>query len=157
MSTYVYTPKDIEISIGVPTPGINLPGGLLIPTNISIKDWVALSVAKPNQRFKYSRGVLGEPFVEMTQDGSRIFTLSILQTSDNIEQLDNLFKLQLIGILGFPFFIRDIGTDSNSSAKRYKGFSAVSWIIDEPAESYTLQGGTWNYQIQTVNFKKAYL
>ena len=87
MSLFTYQPDQMQISFGIPDldlAGLGFPN---ITAHITIKDWVSLTSQKGGSRFALTRGVLGEPFLEFNSDSSRVFNLSILQTSDNVVQL----------------------------------------------------------------------
>ncbi len=132
-----YQPGEIGIYIGLPGTGFS----------VEITDWVSMTATRASQRFTFSKGVLGEPFLEMSTDSSRQFALTILQSSPNVEELRNLYIAQLAGFVGFPFTIIDNATDNTTTQKHQKSFYPVSAILDEPQESFGLDGGTWTYQI----------
>lgn len=146
----VYKPDEYTVSIGVPSAlvdSLNLP----IPTSIEIRDWVSITSNKPVARFQFSNGIFGEPFVEMNRNTSRVFNFSILQSSPDIYILGELLRLQTFGEVGFPFAIFDnsskVNTDFGKDLKQ-KSTYPVAYIVDEPTESWALQGATWVYQIQ---------
>ena len=91
MSLFDYQPGKIQIALGV--PGLDLtefgyPGATAY---VEMTDWVNLEPNKPGQRFTMTRDILGNSFLEYNSDTSRVFTLSLFQTSDQIEQLRILF------------------------------------------------------------------
>ncbi len=156
MSLFTYQPDQMQISLGI--PGLDL-AGLGFPNiaaHVTVKDWVSLTSQKNSSRFAMSRGVLGEPFLEYSSDTSRIFSLSILQTSDDVVQLRDLFLIQTFGILGIPFSVSDLSggsltdeilTGLDLNTRRQKSAYAVAVILDEPSESWTLEGAAWVFQI----------
>jgi len=135
---YVYRPDKWQAGLGIPGT----------PAYAEIKNWVSIAPSKPTARFNFRRGVFGEPFLEMSTDSNRGFSISILQSSPSVEMLRNLFLLQLTGIVGFPFSLIDKSSDSNfPNAKHQKTFSPVSWIVDEPQEPLNPQSTPWIFQI----------
>lgn len=146
----VYRPDQYTISIGVPATIAEAIGIPILTPYVEIKDWVSITSAKSIARFQYRQGVFGEPFIEMNRSTARVFSLTILQSSDDIRLLRELFRLQTFGEVGFPFSIFDDAADSNSELLRQKSLYPVAFILDEPAESWALEGATWVYQMQLV-------
>ena len=64
----VYSPADFAIGFGIP--------GTLAYAAIS--DWTSLTEAPQAQMFTGSKGILGEPFLEMSTDSSKRLTLTLL-------------------------------------------------------------------------------
>jgi len=155
----VYKPDAYTISIGLPSALIdtlNLP----LPTSVEIRDWTSITSNKPIQRFQFSTGIFGEPFVEMNRNSSRVFNFSILQSSPDIRILRELFRLQTFGEIGFPFAMFDnsanIGAEPGVELKQ-KSLYPVAYIVDEPSESWSLNGATWVYQIQLLSGSTIYI
>lgn len=155
----VYKPDEYTISIGIPSALVeflNLP----FPTSIEIRDWVSITSNKPIQRFQFSTGIFGEPFVEMNRNTSRVFNFSILQSSPDIAVLGELLRLQTFGEVGFPFAMFDdsakVNTDFGKDLKQ-KSLYPVAYIVDEPTESWALEGATWVYQIQLIAGATVYI
>ncbi|MBU2645886.1 hypothetical protein KKI24_14350 [bacterium] len=138
------------------TCGIGLPGTEFY---VEIKNWISIRSKQTGAgpMFQLTKGILGEAFLDMSTDSSRIYDLSILQTSPSVEQLRNLFLAQRIGVVGFPFSIIDNSYDSNFlDSKHQKTFYPVAWIVDEPDEPIELKGTAWVFQIQCVSGLTAY-
>lgn len=153
---YVYRPDKYTISIGIPAfiiEALNLEN--VIEPTVQIRDWVSVTSDKPVTRFSYRTGVFGEPFVEMNRNTSRIFSLSILQTSEDIRILRELFRLQTFGETGFPFSLFDDAIEGDFLKQKSAYSTAV--ILDEPQESWGLEGVAWVYRIQTIYGTTAYL
>lgn len=155
----VYRPDQHTLSIGVPASLVEALGlEEIIPAFIEIKNWVSISSNKTIQRFSYTSGIFGEPFVEMTRNTSRTFTFSILQASDEIRILRELFRLQTFGVVGFPFSLFDDSFDSNEPDQlRQKSIYPVAFIVDEPSEGWALEGSTWEYTLQLVSGGTIYI
>jgi len=144
---FVYKPDDISIWIGI--PGV---------AGVEIRDWLRVTPSQPVPRFTITKGVLGEKGLRMSTDSSRTFTVTILQTSPDIEFLHNLYLAQLTGFLGFPFSIIDNGKDSGASTqRRQKSLYPVSVILNEREESFELEGAAWNYRIGVASGGTLYL
>ncbi len=141
---YIYKPDDIDIYMGIPT-SLDLLG---VPVSIELTDWVSLTKTDNSAKFTRRTGVLREQFLSMSGDDSCKMTLTILQTSDQVEQLDYLMTLQEIGLLGIPFSIIDNGS---GSARRLKQVMPVTWISDRPQKAFTSEGQAWAF-----NFESAY-
>lgn len=124
--------------------GIGLPG---TDFYAEVTDWTSLVPNKPRKRFSMRRGIWGETFLGVNGDSSRTFDFTILQSSKDIESLNNIFQVQLIGIVGVPFSIIDNGQDTTVPQKRQKSFYPVGVILDERQENFGLQGTGWIYQI----------
>jgi hypothetical protein len=133
----VYNPSDLDIGIGIPGT----------PLYVELRDWVSLVADRPNARFTLSKGIWNEPFVDMSGDSSRTFTLTILQSSIDIQNLHNLFLAQLTGLVGVPFSIIDNGKDSSITQLRQKSIYPVGIILDERQESFGLEATAWVYRI----------
>jgi hypothetical protein len=153
----VYRPDKYTVSIGVPATIAEAIGIPLATPYIEIRDWVSITSAKSIVRFQYRQGVFGEPFVEMNRSTARVFSFSILQSSEDIRLLRELFRLQTFGEVGFPFSVFDDAIDSNSELLRQKSLYPVAVILDEPTESWALQGATWVYQMQLVAGETTYI
>jgi len=155
----VYRPDKHTLSIGVPASLVEALGlEEIIPAFIEIKNWVAISTNKQVQRFTYTPGIFGEPFVEMTRNTARTFNFSILQASDEIRILRELFRLQTFGTVGFPFSLFDDSFDSNLPDQlRQKSIYPVAFITDEPVEGWALEGSTWEYTLQLVSGNTIYI
>lgn len=151
----VYKPDKYIISIGVPAALVETLALPLEPY-IEIRDWVSITSNKPIQRFQYTPGIFGEPFVEMNRNSSRVFNFSILQASEDIRILRNLFQLQTFGEIGFPFAMFDSGIKIGGDLKQ-KSLYPVAYIVDEPQESWSLNGATWVYQVQLISGGTIYL
>ena len=152
---YTFTPERYDIFIGLPSLPLDQLGINISLPEVEIEDWVSISVTKPIKRFNFSKGVNNEPFIEYIGDTSRTFSLSILQTSTQIEQIRNLIFLQEIGIIGLPFSIIDNGVDTNSNAQRQKSIYQVV-IEDEPEESFSLDGATWVFNFFAIYGRTTY-
>jgi hypothetical protein len=167
MSLYTYEPGKIQINFGIPNidlAAIGLPTSLA--TYVTIKDWVSLTSNKPNQKFSMRRGVWGESFLEYKADSSRVFNLSILQTSDQVVLLRGILELQEYGLVGVPFSIVDTSSlnipdgllpNVDINNLRQKSGYPVGVIRDEPIESWALDGAVWNYQIVVAYGQTIYL
>jgi len=152
----VYKPADYTISIGLPSDliqSLQLP----LPTSVEIRDWVSISSNKPVARFQFSTGIFGEPFVEMNRNSSRVFNFSILQSSPDIRILRALFRLQTFGEIGFPFAMFDNGASLSLDDLRQKSLYPVAYIVDEPTESWALNGATWVYPLQLISGATIYI
>ena len=157
MSLYTYEPGKIQINFGIPNIDLALLGlPPSLATYVTIKDWVSLTSNKPGQKFLMRRGVWGETFLEYKSDSSRVFNLSILQTSDQVILLRGILELQEFGLVGVPFSIIDTSTSTipdgliphiDVNNLRQRSGYPVGVIQDDPAESWTLDGAAWNYQI----------
>lgn len=146
---YTYTPDRYSIAVVYPNPEIGLPPGLSSST-VDIKDWVSLSTSKPVKRFNFLQGVVSnEPFVDYIGNTARIFSLTLLQTSSQVEELRALVSQQEIGNLGFLFSIIDNGEDTNSDDRRPKS-NYFCMIEDEPEESWAIDAGTYTFNIQAI-------
>jgi len=138
----VYTPADFNIGLGIPGT----------PLYVEIKDWVSLTATKQTPRFTITKGVLGEPFLEMSTDSSRTFALAMLQSSPDVEDLQNLFLAQLTGFVGVPFSILDNGLKITPTSQNHqKSVYPVGIILDERQESFSAIGATWTYPIGVVS------
>ncbi len=166
MSLFDYQPGKIQISFGVPGLDLSIVGLPGVSAHVTMKDWVSLQPTKNAQRFTLTRGILGEPFLDYNSDTSRTFTLSLYQTSDNIEQLRILLFLQTIGIAGFPFSVMDLSGKNVTSnflaglflnEKRQKSIYAAGYILDEPSEGWGLNAATWDYKIAVTYGQTLYL
>lgn len=154
----VFRPDKYSFFIGVPSDAVPL----VSTTGIGIKDWVSITTDKPVQRFNFSTGIHGEPFVEMNRNSSRVFNLNILQTSPDIKLLSYLFRMQTLGVVGFPFTILNSSTTQTDdfldiNNKRQKSLYPVAYIVDEPSETFTLEGATWVYKLQTLAGATVYI
>ncbi len=167
MSLFDYQPGKIQISYGVPGLDLTQFGLAGFTAYLEMTDWVNLSPQKSNSRFNLSRGILGESFLEYNSDSSRIFNLSLFQTSSNVEALRVLFFLQTLGIGGMPFVVSDISSGGNItdefltgldlSTRRQKSIYAQGWILDEPSEGWALDAQTWDYQIAVTYGQTIYI
>ena len=148
----IYRPDEYTVSLGIPKTFVEALGlDEILPAFIEVRDWVSITSNKPVQRFQHLKGIFGEPFVEMTRNTSRVFTFSILQSSDQIRLFRELLRIQTFGFVGFIFSVFDNALDSNNVDKlRQRSVYPVAFIVDEPTEGWTLQGSTWDYQIQLV-------
>jgi hypothetical protein len=155
----VYKPDEYTISIGIPSAlveSLNLP----FPTSIEIRDWVSITSNKPIQRFQFSTGIFGEPFVEMNRNSSRVYDFAILQSSPDIFILGELLRLQTFGEVGFPFAMFDNSAKVNTGFLKdlkQKSLYPVAYIVDEPTESWALTGATWVYKIQLIAGMTVYI
>jgi hypothetical protein len=165
MSLHTYEPGKIQINFGIPNidlPSFGLPN---IPTFLSLKDWVSLTSQKPSKKFSMRRGVWGETFIDYKQDSSRVFNLSILQTSDEVILLRGILELQEFGLVGVPFSIIDkSGIEKTEGLPaidinnlRQKSGYPVGVIDDEPTESWGLDGAAWDYKIMVAYGQTIYL
>lgn len=152
----IYTPDEYLFSIGIPLPTLDLLG-VKLPTQIEIRNWISITSNKSVARFQYSTGIFGEPFVEMNRNSSRVFSLSILQSSPDIIALRALFRAQTFGEIGFPFSILDGGLTSDLTDIKQKSLYPVAFIVDEPQESWSLSGATWVYQLQVTSGGTVYI
>ncbi len=133
----IYDPSKYNIGIGIPGT----------PAYAEIKDWTNFVQSKPRQRFNMRRGIWGETFLGVNGDSSRTFSVTILQSSKDVQNLHNIFLAQLIGIVGAPFSMIDNGKDTTVPQGRQKSFYPVGVILDERQENFGLQGAGWIYQI----------
>ena len=152
----VYRPDAYTISIGLPSALIESLA-LPLPTSVEIRDWTSITSNKPIQRFQFITGIFGEPFVEYNRNSSRVFNFSILQSSPDIRILRELFRLQTFGEIGFPFAMFDNGGNIDLGLLAQKSLYPVAYIVDEPSESFALQGTTWVYQIQLLSGSTIYI
>ena len=143
----VYSPADFQIGFGIPGT----------PAYAVISDWTSLVEAPQAQMFTGSKGILGEPFLEMSTDSSKRFTLTLLQSSKDVEDMHNIFLAQRIGFLGLPFSIIDNGTDSNVDQGRLKSGYPVGVIENEAPRDFGLDGKGWVYTIWTPSGISAYI
>ncbi len=166
MSLFVYEPGKMQIGFGIPNIDLSALGLPEVPTFVSMKDWVSLTSQKSAASFSMRRGVWGETILDYVSDTSRIFSLSILQTSDNVIALRGLLLLQKFGIVGMPFSITDTSGPGDSNGilpnlvvndLRQKSVYPVGVIMDEPNETWTLDGAAWVFQIAVAYGKTAYV
>lgn len=141
-------PDKYTVSIGVPA-ALATESQIATPY-IEIRDWVSITSDKPIALFKFRAGIWSEPFPEMAKSTARVMSLSILQSSEDIRLLRELLRLQTFGEIGFPFSMTDDANQSNSDLLRQKSIYPVAFILDEPGESWALEGATWVYKIQLV-------
>lgn len=135
----VYKPDQFNFMFGVPGT----------PLLLTLTDWVSVTSEPGAVEFEITKGVNGEPFLEASTDSSRTFSLSILQKSNNIEDLHNIYLAQKIGIVGFPFSIIDNSIDSNINQGSQKTLYPVGVLMGRPAESFGLQAKAWIYKIKS--------
>ena len=166
MSLFTYQPDKIRISIGIPSLDVTALGFPDIESYFAFKDWVSFTPSKANSRFKVVRGIHGESGLKHNGDTSRTFTLSLLQTSDEIVKMDGLFFLQTLGIVGWPLYINDTSAGQltaeqlatvNINQAREKTAYSVAVILDEPERGHSLQGSTWDYQIAVTYGQTVYI
>ncbi len=157
MSLYDYRPDKVNISIGIPND---------IESFVTMRDWISMVPSKSGKRFGLSRDILGNAFLEYNSDTSRVFTLSLLQTSDDVIKLEGLFFLQTIGIVGLPLFIVDISggdltdlqiEDKTLNSLREKTGYSEAVILDEPERPKNLVAVTLEFQIAVTYGQTIYL
>lgn len=159
MSLYVYRPDQIKISIGLPNLDLatllNDPQLENFESSFTLADWIDFQPTKIS-RFSLTRGVLGEPFLEYNSDTSRTYNLTLLQTSNDVIKLRNLFFLQTFGIIGWPLFINDLSNQNltterllgiDINAQRQKTINPVAIILDEEEGGFSLDGATRVFRI----------
>lgn len=152
-----YQPDKYTIQIGLPSAPEELLGQQFNVLTTTIEDWITVSESKSVKQFNFMQGVVSnEPFVDYIPNKARVFSLTILQKSPQVESLMAMIKLQEIGFIGWPFVILDNGKDTNSTQRRQKK-AFLSFIHDEPEESYALEGGTLIFNIQAVYGQVLYI
>jgi len=152
-----YQPDKYTIQIGLPSTPEGLLGLNFNILSTTIEDWVSMSESKSVKQFNFMQGVVSnEPFVDYIPNKARLFSLTILQKSPQVASLMSMIRLQEIGFLGWPFLIIDNGKDSNNDQVRQKK-AFLSFIQDEPEESYSLEGGTLIFNIQAVYGQVLYI
>ena len=145
-----YQPDKYTIQIGLPSTPEDLLGLQFNVLSTTIEDWISLTESKAVKQFNFLQGVVSnEPFVDYIPNKARLFALTILQKSPQVEDLMSMIKLQEIGFLGVPLTIIDNGVDTNSEQRRQKKVF-LGFIQDEPEESLGLEGSTLIFNIQAV-------
>lgn len=152
---YVYRPDRYTISIGIPAAVLDALNLSFLSPTVEIRDWVSITSSKPVTRFNFRNGIFGEPFVQMNRNTSRVFNFNILQTSEDVRILRELFRIQTFGEVGFPFSLFDDAVEGDFL--KQKSLYSTAIILDEPQESFALEAATWVYQIQTIYGTTAYL
>lgn len=140
-SPYVYESDKFDLLIGLPSKN-DIFG---VPVSISIEDWLTLTKTDNSSKFRRETGVLREQAIFMSGDNSCRLDLTILQTSDQIEALDNLMILQNIGLLGIPFSLIDNGI----GGRRVKHVFPVTTLMSRPQKVFTDSGQGWNFNFES--------
>lgn len=135
----VYKPDQVNFMFGVPGS----------PLLLTLTDWVSVTSEPGAVEFDIIKGVNGEPFLEASTDSSRVYNLTILPKSKNIEDFHNIYLAQKIGIVGFPFSIIDNSIDNIVPQNRQRTLYPVGVLMGRPPESFELRAKPWVYKIKS--------